>query len=263
MKYAMYAATLVLTAILANVQQPTPSVPQTTASDAYERVCELFRLAFGCHHRTLSRVFTLEGRTYRVCYVGGAYFDYCLQTMFQLAVDRASAVLGPGCSSPKKGDQIKGVTMLSLTIHNLGEVTLVRCAGRITADSGNILRDGVVGHVHGPTAVLDLGEVSAVDAAGLGMFLLVRGWAHATGRELKLLNLSPRLEKLLDLTKLRSVFEVCSATDMFDLLCRLRYQLPMPTGAATSIYFAAPALSDELQNSLEDLDTSSDAKLRL
>lgn len=154
------------------------------------------------------------------------------------------------------------LTMLSLTIHNLGQVTLVRCAGRITADSGNVLRDGVITHVHTHTAVLDMGEVSAVDAAGLGMFLSVRGWAHATGRELKLLNLSPRLEKLLELTKLRSVLDVCSASDMMDLLCRLRYQLAMPTDAATSTYVAAPALSNELQSSPEGLDKSSDARLR-
>ena len=34
MKYAMYAATLALTAILANAQQHTPSVQKTTASNA-------------------------------------------------------------------------------------------------------------------------------------------------------------------------------------------------------------------------------------
>jgi hypothetical protein len=42
---------------------------------------ELFRLLCGCHHLNLSRVFTLGGRTYRVCCKCGAQFAYCLKTM--------------------------------------------------------------------------------------------------------------------------------------------------------------------------------------
>lgn len=37
--------------------------------------------AFGCHHRRLSRVFTIEGRSYKVCCDCGARFDYSLRTM--------------------------------------------------------------------------------------------------------------------------------------------------------------------------------------
>jgi hypothetical protein len=37
--------------------------------------------AFGCHHAKLSRVFTLEGRSYKVCCSCGARFDYSLRTM--------------------------------------------------------------------------------------------------------------------------------------------------------------------------------------
>jgi hypothetical protein len=37
--------------------------------------------AFGCHHRTLSRVFTIDGRTYKVCCGCGERFPYSLRTM--------------------------------------------------------------------------------------------------------------------------------------------------------------------------------------
>jgi uncharacterized membrane protein len=37
--------------------------------------------AFGCHHKNLSRVFTLDGHTYRVCCDCGARFGYSLKTM--------------------------------------------------------------------------------------------------------------------------------------------------------------------------------------
>jgi len=36
---------------------------------------------FGCHHGHLSRVFTLEGETYRVCFDCGARFEYSMATM--------------------------------------------------------------------------------------------------------------------------------------------------------------------------------------
>jgi hypothetical protein len=36
---------------------------------------------FGCHHGHLSRVFTIGGRTYRVCCDCGAKFKYSLASM--------------------------------------------------------------------------------------------------------------------------------------------------------------------------------------
>lgn len=36
---------------------------------------------FGCHHRQLIRVFTIDGQTYRVCCDCGAKFKYSLERM--------------------------------------------------------------------------------------------------------------------------------------------------------------------------------------
>jgi hypothetical protein len=38
-------------------------------------------VCFGCHHSKLSRVFTIEGHTYKVCCDCGARFRYSLETM--------------------------------------------------------------------------------------------------------------------------------------------------------------------------------------
>ena len=114
--------------------------------------------------------------------------------------------------------------MLSLTIHNLGDVTVFRCEGRITADDGNILRNAVLAQPDIRIAVLDLAEISAVDAAGLGTLVYLQKWAKTSGTRLKLMNLVPSVEEVLDLTKLRSAFEVCSVQDMLDLLCRATSQ---------------------------------------
>lgn len=37
--------------------------------------------ALGCHHRHLSRVFTLKNRSYKVCCDCGARFEYSLEAM--------------------------------------------------------------------------------------------------------------------------------------------------------------------------------------
>ena len=41
----------------------------------------LLDFAFGCHHRKLSRVFTIDNQSYRVCCDCGATFNYSLETM--------------------------------------------------------------------------------------------------------------------------------------------------------------------------------------
>lgn len=110
--------------------------------------------------------------------------------------------------------------MLGLTIHNLGDVTVFQCLGRITANDGDAQRRAVFAQAPIQVAVLDLAAVSSVDAAGLGMLVGLRAWANATGTELKLMNLTPRVEELLEITNLRPAFEVCSGREMLDLLCR-------------------------------------------
>lgn len=44
-------------------------------------IAAVFEFLFGCHHSNLSRVFTINGRSYRVCCDCGAQFGYSLATM--------------------------------------------------------------------------------------------------------------------------------------------------------------------------------------
>jgi len=46
-----------------------------------ETIVATLDFLFGCHHTHLSRVFTIDGRTYRVCCDCGAKFKYSLATM--------------------------------------------------------------------------------------------------------------------------------------------------------------------------------------
>ena len=46
-----------------------------------EKLVAVLDFVFGCHHGRLSRVFTIEGQTYRVCCGCGAAFEYSLESM--------------------------------------------------------------------------------------------------------------------------------------------------------------------------------------
>jgi len=108
--------------------------------------------------------------------------------------------------------------MLGITTHNLGNATIFRCAGRITVEHADLLRMIVLKQAPS-IAVLDLAEINAIDAAGVGILVSLRWWARTTGATLKLMNLTPRVEALLELFNLRSAFEICSVPEMLSLLC--------------------------------------------
>lgn len=118
--------------------------------------------------------------------------------------------------------------MLKITVNNLGDVTIFRCSGEITLEYTETLRILVLNQPRIRIAVLDLAEIRAIDAAGLGMLVSLRTWATTTGTALRLMNLTPRVEDLLKLTNLRSAFEICSVPDMFDLMCRAFDQSRFP-----------------------------------
>ena len=121
--------------------------------------------------------------------------------------------------------------MLSFTIHDLGDIAVFECKGRLTVEGANALRHAVLMQPHVPELVLDLKEISHVDAAGLGALASLRIWAQATGTELKLMNLTPRVEKVLELTGLRPAFTIYSVRDMLDLWCRFLHRGPCPAAA--------------------------------
>lgn len=57
--------------------------------------------------------------------------------------------------------------------------------------------------------VLDLTNVAGIDAMGLGELATAYRRARAGGADLKLLHPQPRVDRLLAITKLRTVIDVC------------------------------------------------------
>jgi hypothetical protein len=70
---------------IASVSTGTCNMRQSEDVPLWESVTQPFAnaldFAFGCHHRKLSRVFTINNHTYKVCCDCGATFNYSLDTM--------------------------------------------------------------------------------------------------------------------------------------------------------------------------------------
>jgi len=56
--------------------------------------------------------------------------------------------------------------------------------------------------------VLDLGEVNTIDAHGLGVMLRLREETETKGIEFRLVNVTKLVSRILEITRLDSVFEV-------------------------------------------------------
>ena len=100
---------------------------------------------------------------------------------------------------------------VKLTTRQVGDVTVIDVAGRITLGEGSsVLRDAMRDLVSKgqKKILLNLGEVSYIDSSGIGE--LVSGFTTVTnsGGALKLLNLNKRVNDLLQITKLYTVFDV-------------------------------------------------------
>ncbi len=99
--------------------------------------------------------------------------------------------------------QVKGVTVLQMS----GRVTLGEESNELRTKIKSLLGAGKM------RLVLDLAEVSYIDSAGLGT--LVAGFTSAQnqGANMKLANLTKRLDEQLHITKLVTVFDVYGSVE--------------------------------------------------
>jgi anti-sigma B factor antagonist len=98
-----------------------------------------------------------------------------------------------------------------ISIRQVGDVSVMDVAGRITlGDGSSALRDTLRDLINKnqKKILLNLSEVSYIDSSGIGE--LVSGFTTVTnqGGQLKLLGLTKRVQDLLQITKLYTVFDV-------------------------------------------------------
>ena len=102
---------------------------------------------------------------------------------------------------------------MSATINNRqnGDVVLVDVGGKITLGDGSVaIREAVKKLVAdgNKKIVLNLGDVTYIDSSGIGELVSAFTTVSNSGGNLKLLNLTKRVQDLLQITKLYTVFEV-------------------------------------------------------
>lgn len=100
---------------------------------------------------------------------------------------------------------------VKLTQRQVGDVTVLDAAGRITLGEGSSTFRDTIKDLSGKghkKILLNLADVSYIDSSGIGE--LVSGFTTVanSGGHLKLLNLTKRIQDLLQITKLYTVFEV-------------------------------------------------------
>ena len=104
--------------------------------------------------------------------------------------------------------------MLRVYAKKLGTVAIVCLQGRIVNGETAALRDVVDFQSNVSAVVLDLGRVSTIDAAGLGVMLELRERTQSRGIAFKLMNMSKLVSRVLEITRLNSVFEVTSGAEI-------------------------------------------------
>jgi anti-sigma B factor antagonist len=104
---------------------------------------------------------------------------------------------------------------LSLDTREVGRVTIVRCNGRIVAGGEcEALREHVAWLLRDRRSiVLHLGEVGFIDSSGLGTMVRALTTTRQAHGDLKLCNLPEFVRKVLEMSRLTSVFDVLDSEE--------------------------------------------------
>ena len=112
--------------------------------------------------------------------------------------------------------------MLKVHARELGNVAILSLQGQIVTGATESLRDAVGCQSGVGAVVLDFARVSTVDAGGLGVMLELRSLAHSRGIGFKLMNVSKLVGRVLEMTRLDSVFEIVSGVEPLPVAARAR-----------------------------------------
>ena len=104
--------------------------------------------------------------------------------------------------------------MLKVHAKRLGSVAILSLQGRIVNGEATALRKAVDSELDVSVLVLDLARVSTIDARGLGVMLELREQTQSKGIEFRLINVTKFVRRVLEITRLNSVFQVTSGAEV-------------------------------------------------
>jgi anti-anti-sigma factor len=118
------------------------------------------------------------------------------------------------------------MAMLKVHARNFGNVAFLCMQGQLVIGETETLRSAVRSQADAQsgvsTIVLDLSQIRTVDARGLGVMLELREQVQAKGIGFKLMNVSRLVGRVLEISRLNSVFEVTSGVEFFPAIARGR-----------------------------------------
>jgi len=107
--------------------------------------------------------------------------------------------------------------MLEVQIKKLGNLSVFCVRGKIVRGETDLLRSAVLAQDDASVVVLDLAGVNTIDAGGLGLMLELREQTESKGIEFRLENVTKPVRRILEITKLDSVFKI-SGNDRPDVV---------------------------------------------
>jgi anti-sigma B factor antagonist len=100
---------------------------------------------------------------------------------------------------------------MTISEHQAGDVTVLDLGGKITLGEGSVSLRGEIRRLveaGKKKLLLNLGQVGYVDSSGVGELVASFITVTRAGGQLKLLNLTGKIQDLLAITKLLTVFDV-------------------------------------------------------
>ena len=100
---------------------------------------------------------------------------------------------------------------ITITERQAGDVTILDLDGKVTIGEGSVALRSTIRRVLGEgksKLLLNLGRVGYIDSSGIGELVSSFTAVNKEGGTLKLLNLTEKIQDLLAITKLLTVFDV-------------------------------------------------------
>jgi anti-sigma B factor antagonist len=100
---------------------------------------------------------------------------------------------------------------MKIETRTVGDITILDCSGKITLGEGTMAVRNTVRDIlknNGKKIILNLADVNYIDSSGIGELVSTYTTVTNSGGQFILLSLTKKIQELLQITKLLTVFQV-------------------------------------------------------
>jgi anti-sigma B factor antagonist len=118
--------------------------------------------------------------------------------------------------------------MLEVQVKTSGTIAVLSLQGQVVNGEKEILRNAVESLSEVSAVKLDLAGVTIVDAGGLGVMLELREQTRTKGIRFELMNVTKWVNRVLEVSRLDSVFHITSRVEFFPAVSRSQRAASLP-----------------------------------